>query len=85
MATASAQDAPENLVQNVSVMELTYMVKEGPKTDLGTVVGAVLDVLADQTTSEEPGYADALRASVIMALSNVRRFTVSEPSVAQDK
>ena len=78
MATASAQDAPENLVQNVSVMELTYMVKEGPKTDLGTVVGAVLDVLADQTTSEEPGYADALRASVIMALSNVRRFTVSD-------
>jgi hypothetical protein len=41
-------------------------------------VGAVLDVLADQTTSEEPGYSDALRASVIMALSNVRRFTVTD-------
>ena len=78
MAIANAQSADENRVQNVSVMELTYMVKEEPKTALGTVVGAVLDVLADQTTTEEPGYSDALRASVIMALSNVRRFTVTD-------
>ena len=68
----------ENAMQNVSVMELDYMIKEGPKSELGTVVGAVLDVLADQTTTEEPGYSDALRASVIMALSNVRRFTVTD-------
>ena len=67
-----------NAVQNVCVMELDYMIKEAPKSELGTVVGAVLDVLADQTTSEEPGYSDALRASVIMALSNVRRFTVTD-------
>jgi hypothetical protein len=68
----------ENALQNVSVMELSYMMKEGPKSDVGTVVSAVLDVLADQTTTEEPGYADALRASVIMALGNVRRFAVSD-------
>ena len=68
----------ENAMQNVSVMELDYMIKEGPKSELGTVVGAVLDVLADQTTTEEPGYSDALRASVIMALGNVRRFTVTD-------
>ena len=68
----------ENALQNVSVMELTYTVKEAPKSDVGTVVSAVLDVLADQTTTEEPGYADALRASVIMALGNVRRFAVSD-------
>lgn len=76
---ANAETAgPENMIQNVSVMELDYMIKEAPKSELGTVVGAVLDVLADQTTTEEPGYADALRASVIMALSNVRRFTVTD-------
>jgi hypothetical protein len=68
----------ENALPNVSVMELSYMVKEAPKSDVGTVVSAVLDVLADQTTTEEPGYADALRASVIMALGNVRRFAVSD-------
>jgi hypothetical protein len=66
------------MVQNVSVMEMSYTVKEAPKSAVGTVVGAVLDVLADQTTTEEPGYSDALRASVIMALSNVRRFTVTD-------
>ena len=78
MAVGNAQNESGNMPLNVSVMELDYMMKEGPKSELGTVVGAVLDVLADQTTSEEPGYSDALRASVIMALSNVRRFTVTD-------
>ena len=68
----------KNAVQNVSVMDLTYMEKEGIKSDVATVVGAVLDVLADQTTTEEPCYTDALRASVIMALGNVRRFAVTD-------
>lgn len=68
----------KNAVQNVSVMDFTYMEKEGIKSDVATVVGAVLDVLADQTTTEEPGYTDALRASVIMALGNVRRFAVTD-------
>ena len=67
-----------NAQQNVSVGELSYMIKEQPKSELGTVVGAVLDVLADRTTEEQPGYVDAVRASVMMALSNVRRFTVSD-------
>ena len=71
-----AQD--ENAIANVSVMELDYMIKEGPKSDVGTVVSAVLDVLADQTTTEQPGYVDAVRASVIMALGNVRRFAVTD-------
>ena len=77
-ATTGIMAQRENALQNVSVMELSYMMKEGPKSDVGTVVSAVLDVLADQTTTEEPGYADALRASVIMALGNVRRFAVSD-------
>ena len=67
-----------NAQLNVSVGELSYMIKEQPKSELGTVVGAVLDVLADRTTEEQPGYVDAVRASVMMALSNVRRFTVSD-------
>ena len=77
-ATTGIMAQRENALQNVSVMELSYMMKEGPKSDVGTVVSAVLDVLADQTTTEEPGYADALRASVIMAMGNVRRFAVSD-------
>ena len=78
IAVGNAQNVPENMVQNVSVMDMGYTVKEAPKSAVGTVVGAVLDVLADQTTTEEPGYSDALRASVIMALSNVRRFKVTD-------
>lgn len=71
-----AQD--ENALQNVNVGELSYTIKEEPKTNLGTVVGAVLDVLSDQQTTEQPGYVDALRASVIMALGNVRRFVITD-------
>jgi hypothetical protein len=71
-----AQDA--NALQNVSVGELNYTVKEQEKTDLGTVVDAVLDVLSEQTTTEQPGYADAVRANVIAALGNVRRFAVTD-------
>lgn len=71
-----AQD--ENALKNVSVGELSYTIKEEPKTNLGTVVGAVLDVLSDQQTTEQPGYVDALRASVIMALGNVRRFVITD-------
>ena len=71
-----AQD--ENALKNVNVGELSYTMKEEPKSNLGTVVGAVLDVLADQTTTEQPGYVDALRASVIAALGNVRRFVVTD-------
>ena len=67
-----------NAQQNVSVGELSYMIKEQPKSELGTVVGAVLDVLAERTTEEQPGYVDAVRANVMTALSNVRRFIVSD-------
>ena len=52
----------DNAQQNVSVTDLTYMIKEGPKSELGTVVGAVLDVLADQTKEEQPGYVDAVQS-----------------------
>ena len=68
----------ENALQNISVCELSYTIKEAPKSELGTVVGAVLDVLADQTTTEEPGYVDAVRATVIMGLGQVRRFRVTD-------
>ena len=71
-----AQDA--NALQNVSVGELNYTVKEQDKTAVETVVGAVLDVLAEQTTTEQPGYADAVRASVVAALGNVRRVGVTD-------
>ena len=47
----TAQD--ENSLKNVSVGELSYTIKEEPKTNLGTVVGAVLDVLAEQQTIAE--------------------------------
>ena len=53
----TAQD--ENSLKNVSVGELSYTIKEEPKTNLGTVVGAVLDVLAEQTTTEH--ITDALQ------------------------
>ena len=65
LVTTGAMAQNENAVKNVSVMNLDYTVKEAPKSELGTVVSAVLDVLADKTTTEEPGYADALRASVM--------------------
>lgn len=77
-ATIGEPDESENMVQNVSVTELDYTLKEGPKSELGTVVGAVLDVLADQVKEEQPGYVDAVRATVIGALSQVRRFTVTD-------
>ena len=47
----------ENAMQNVSVTDLTYMIKEQPKSELGTVVGAVLETslsTAPSTTSPRP-------------------------------
>jgi hypothetical protein len=73
---AAAQDP--NGMQNVSVCELNYTVKEEKASEAVQVVSAVLDVLADQVKTEQVGYVDAVRASVIMALGNVRRFTVSD-------
>ena len=73
---AVAQDP--NGMQNVSVCELNYTVKEEKVSEAVQVVSAVLDVLADQVKTEQVGYVDAVRASVIMALGNVRRFTVSD-------
>lgn len=78
VATSFATAQEQNSLQNVSVGELEYTVKEGPKSDVATVVGAVLDVLADQTTEEQPGYAEALRANVITGLGNVRRFIITD-------
>lgn len=41
MATTGVMAQGENAMQDVSVMDLTYMMKEGVKSDVATVVGAV--------------------------------------------
>lgn len=78
MITAVMAQQDNNALQNVSVMEFDYQVKEAPRSDVGVVVGAVLDVLADQTTTEQPGYAEAVRSSIIAAMGNVRRFQITD-------
>lgn len=64
---------------NVSIEKLSYTMKGEKPTELTTVVGAVLDAIADKTTTEQAGYADAVRASIATALGHVRRFTVIDP------
>lgn len=76
--TLTAQVA-ENSAININVTELGYTVKQGQViSEAGAVVERVLDVLADKFTKEEPGYSDAVRASVIKALGDVRRFRVND-------
>ena len=73
----------ENAVLDINVGDLGYTVKQEPiRSTAGEVVEAVLDVLADKVTKEEPGYADAVRASIITALGEVRRFRVSDGTQA---
>ena len=45
---------------------------------LSTAVSAGLDVLVEQTKEDQPIYADAVLATVIGALSQVRRFIVTD-------
>lgn len=65
-----------NAKLNVSVTKLNYTEKNKSKTD--GILDALADAMNDQTVTEQPGYVDAVRASVIQALGYVRRFTVSD-------
>lgn len=65
-----------NAKLNVSVTKLNYTEKNKSKTD--GILDVLADAMNDQTVTEQPGYVDAVRASVIQALGYVRRFTVSD-------
>lgn len=71
-----AQEASQNARLTVAVDKLSYTMKGEKPSELVKVVGAVLDAVADKTTTEQAGYADAVTASVVTALGGVRRFIV---------
>lgn len=76
--TMSLMAQDENAVLNVTVGDINYTAKKSDKTSTSEVLEILTNALAEQTISEEPGYADAVRSSVITALGHVRRFMVSD-------
>ena len=68
-----------NAILNVSVGEIDYTIKGEPvRSTAGEVMEAVLDILADKSTKEQPGYAGAVRGCAIAALNDVRRFRITD-------
>ena len=68
-----------NAILNVNVGEIDYTIKGEPvRSTAGEVMEAVLDILADKSTKEQPGYAGAVRGCAIAALNDVRRFRITD-------
>lgn len=71
-----------NDILDINVEGFTFTVKQEPvRSTAGEIVETVLDALADKITKEEPGYADAVRATIVLALRDVRRFRINDAPV----
>ena len=75
--SVSAQDADRNMPKIVVFNNLTYTPKE-QKANVGTVLGAIVDVLAGQVTQEHGNYIEALRAALVKGISQGRRIALTD-------
>ena len=73
-AWGQEQDEDRNAVFKVAVGEFTYTPKQ-QKENVGSVLGAVGEaLLLGKTTQRHENYNEAVRASIVKGLSEVRRF-----------
>ena len=67
-----------NAVLNVNVGKLNYTDPTAQKSKAENVMDAISDAINNQSITHQPGLVDEVRSSVLSALSNVRRFTVTD-------
>ncbi len=84
---ASAQEERNALV-TVSVNNLNYTKKEQKqqKQGIGSVLGAIADVLVTgQTTKQQDSYEDAVRAAIVKGISQARRVTAIDGPLSAEE
>ena len=74
--TMMAQNA--NAVLNVNVGKLNYTDPTAQKSKVENVMEALSDAINSQSITHQPGLVNEVRSSVLSALSNVRRFIVTD-------
>lgn len=74
LALSAYGQADRNVVYKVATGDFAYTAGE-KKNSVGNVLGAIAEAMVTGKTSQQQSqYADAVRASVVSGLSNVRRF-----------
>lgn len=80
---AFAQDG-RNARVTVSMNNLNYTVKE-QKKELGAILEVIADALGGQTTTQQDGYQDAVRAAIVKGLSQSHRITVIDGQLSEEE
>lgn len=78
LALSAYGQADRNVVYKVATGDFAYTAGK-MKNSVGNVLGAIAEAMVTGKTSQQQSqYADAVRASVVSGLSNVRRFRTIE-------
>ena len=80
---AFAQEG-RNARVTVSMNNLNYTVKE-QKKELGAILEVIADALGGQTTTQQDGYQDAVRAAIVKGLSQSHRITVIDGQLSEEE
>lgn len=75
--SVQGQDNP-NPIYSVAIGEFKYINKAAQETPTGAVIGAVVDILAKQSSTEQPSYLDATKNAIATGLNNVRRLSIRD-------
>ena len=81
--SAFAQEG-RNARVTVSMNNLNYTVKE-QKKELGAILEVIADALGGQTTTQQDGYQDAVRAAIVKGLSQSHRITVIDGQLSEEE
>ncbi len=78
LALSAYGQADRNVIYKVAIGDFAYTAGE-KKNSVGNVLGSIAEaVVTGKTSQQQTQYADAVRASVVSGLSNVRRFRTTE-------
>jgi len=87
---AIAAKAPAQTNRNghatISINNLNYTQKEQKKKNAGSIIGAIADALiTGQTTTQQDGYKDAVRAAVVKGFAQARRISAIDGLLSVDE
>lgn len=82
---ATYGQANPNTLYKVTIGEIAYANKE-KASSVGSVLGTIADVLVTgKATKQQDQYADAVRASIVKGIGNVKRFRAIEEPLFQNE
>lgn len=75
MLSVQGQNNP-NPIFSVAMGEFKYINKAAQETPKGAVLGAVVDILSKQTSTEQPAYLEATKNAISTGLNYARRLSL---------